>query len=182
MDLAKRLDRPVVLVGLMGVGKSTVGRRLAKRLGLPFVDSDSEIEETVGLPWGELFERFGEEEYRDGERRLVARLIDGEVRVIATGGGVFVDPRTRALLKEQTITVWLDAPLDVLAERTSRRDTRPLLKNGDRKATLERLAEIEREAYAEADIHVKSGDGAHRDVVDAIVRSLEEHLAKKNAT
>lgn len=180
-DLAKRLDRPVVLVGLMGVGKSTVGRRLAKRLGLPFVDSDSEIEETVGLPWGELFERYGEQDYRDGERRLVARLIDEQVRVIATGGGVFVDPRTRALLKERTITVWLDAPVDVLAERTSRRDTRPLLKNGDRKATLERLAEVERQACAEADIHVKSGDGAHREVVEAIVALLEEHLAKRSA-
>ena len=138
MDVTKRLDRPVVLVGLMGVGKSTVGRRLARRLGLPFIDSDSEIEETVGLPWGELFERYGEEDYRDGERRLVARLVDGQVRVIATGGGVFVDPRTRSLLNERTITVWLDAPVDVLAERTARRDTRPLLKNGDPKDTLER--------------------------------------------
>ena len=90
MDFTKRLDRPVVLVGLMGVGKSTVGRRLARRLGLEFIDSDSEIEETVGLPWGELFERYGEADYRDGERRLVARLVDGTVRVIATGGGVFV--------------------------------------------------------------------------------------------
>jgi shikimate kinase len=178
MDLAKRLDRPVVLVGLMGVGKSTVGRRLAKRLDLPFVDSDSEIEETVGLPWGELFERYGEEDYRDGERRLVARLVDGQVRVIATGGGVFVDPRTRQLLNERTITVWLDAPVDVLAERTSRRDTRPLLKNGDPKATLERLAKIEREAYAEAHIHVKSGNGAHREVVEEIVRALDEYLTK----
>jgi len=178
MDFAKRLDRPVVLVGLMGVGKSTVGRRLARRLGLPFVDSDSEIEETVGLPWGELFERYGEADYRDGERRLVARLIDGEVRVIATGGGVFVDPRTRELLKDRTITVWLDAPVDVLAERTGRRDTRPLLKNGDRKETLERLARIEREAYAQAHIHVKSGNGAHREVVEEIVRALEDYLAK----
>ena len=179
--MAKRLDCPVVLVGLMGVGKSTVGRRLARRLGLPFIDSDSEIEDTVGLPWGELFERYGEEDYRDGERRLVARLIDGQVRVIATGGGVFVDPRTRALLKEQAITVWLDAPIDVLTERTSRRNTRPLLKNGDPKGTLERLAEAERAAYAEADIHVRSGDGAHRDVVEAIVRKLDEHLAKRSA-
>src|SRR3954453_12230078 len=176
MDLAKRLDRPVVLVGLMGVGKSTVGRRLARRLGLPFIDSDSEIEETVGLPWGELFERYGEADYRDGERRLVARLIDGEVRVIATGGGVFVDPRTRELLKDRTITVWLDAPVDVLAERTGRRDTRPLLKNGDRKETLKRIAGIERDAYAEAHIHVKSGDGAHMEVVDAIIQALEGHL------
>ena len=177
MDFVKRLDRPVVLVGLMGVGKSTVGRRLARRLGLDFIDSDSEIEETVGLPWGELFERYGEADYRDGERRLVARLVDGKVRVIATGGGVFVDPQTRQLLMERTITVWLDAPVDVLAERTSRRDTRPLLKNGDRKATLERLAEVERKACAEAHIHVKSGKGAHRDVVESIVRSLDKHLA-----
>ena len=177
MDLVKRLDRPVVLVGLMGVGKSTVGRRLARRLGLPFVDSDSEIEEAVGLPWGELFERYGEADYRDGERRLVARLVDGAVKVIATGGGVFVDPRTRELLKEKTITVWLDAPVDVLAERTSRRNTRPLLKNGDPKGTLERLAEIERRAYSEAHLHVKSGDGAHREVVDAIVDALDKHLS-----
>jgi shikimate kinase len=179
MDGVKRLDRPVVLVGLMGVGKSTVGRRLARRLALPFVDSDSEIEETVGLPWGELFERYGEADYRDGERRLVARLVDEQVRVIATGGGVFVDPRTRELLNERTITVWLDAPVDVLAERTGRRDTRPLLKNGDRKETLERLAKIERDAYSQAHIHVKSGNGAHREVVEEIVRALEDHLAKK---
>jgi shikimate kinase len=179
--LAKRLDRPVVLVGLMGVGKSTVGRRLARRLGLSFVDSDAEIEEAVGLPWGELFERYGEQDYRDGERRLVARLVDGQVRVIATGGGVFVDPRTRALLNERCITVWLDAPVDVLAERTGRRHTRPLLKNGDRKATLERLAEIERNAYAEAHIHVKSGDGAHREVVDAIIRALDDFLTNASS-
>jgi shikimate kinase len=175
-QLSKRLDRPVVLVGLMGVGKSTVGRQLARRLGLSFVDSDSAIEDAAGLPAGEVFERYGEEDYRDGERRLVARLVDGEVRVIATGGGVFVDPRTRELLKDQTITIWLDAPVDVLAERTSRRDTRPLLKNGDPKGTLERLAKIERLAYAEAHIHIKSGQGAHRDVVDSIVGALEKHL------
>ena len=180
-DLAKRLDRPIALVGLMGVGKSTVGRRLAKRLALPFVDSDSEIEDAVGLPAGELFERYGEHDYRDGERRLVARLVDGQVRVIATGGGVFVDPRTRALLNERTITVWLDAPVEVLAERTGRRDTRPLLKTPDPKGTLERLAEVERKAYAEAHVHVKSGDGAHKDVVEAIVRAIGEHLAKRSA-
>jgi len=180
-QLAKRLDRPVVLVGLMGVGKSTVGRRLAKRLGLDFIDSDSEIEEAVGLPWGEVFERYGEADYRDGERRLVARLIDGQVRVIATGGGVFVDPRTRELLKERAITVWLDAPVHVLAERTARRDTRPLLKAGDHKEILKRLAEIERAAYAEADVHVRSGDGAHKDVVEAIIRGLKTHLDKPGA-
>ena len=175
-DLSKRLDRPVVLVGLMGVGKSTVGRRLAKRLGLDFVDSDSAIEDAAGYSPAEVFERYGERDFRDGERRLVARLIEGDVRVIATGGGAFVDPRTRGLLNDRAITVWLDAPVDVLAERTSRRDTRAQLRNGDPKETLERLSQERRESYEEAHIHVKSGDGAHKEVVEAIVEALEKHL------
>jgi shikimate kinase len=144
MDLAKRLDRPVVLVGLMGVGKSTVGRRLARRLGLPFVDSDSAIEDAAGYSPAEIFERYGEKDFRDGERRLVARLVEGEPRVIATGGGAFIDPRTRQLLNERAITVWLDAPVDILTERTSRRDTRVQLRQGDPKQTLERLSEERR--------------------------------------
>jgi shikimate kinase len=176
MELAKRLDRPVVLVGLMGVGKSTVGRRLAKRLGLSFVDSDAEIEDAAGYSPAEIFERYGEQDFRDGERRLVARLIEGDVRVIATGGGAYIDPRTRKLLNERAITVWLDAPIDILAERTSRRDTRAQLRNGDPRLVLERLAEERRPSYEEAHIHVKSGAGAHGDVVDAIVQALEEHL------
>jgi len=162
---------------MMGVGKSTVGRRLAKRLGLPFIDSDAAIEDASGLSAAEVFERYGEEDYRDGERRLVARLVDGQVRVIATGGGVFVDPTTRELLNTRAITVWLDAPVDVLADRTSRRDTRPLLRTPDPKSTIERLVRESESAYASAHIHVKSGDGAHRDVVESIVRALEEHLA-----
>jgi shikimate kinase len=177
MDWAKRLDRPVVLVGLMGVGKSTVGRRLAKRLGLPFVDSDSAIEDAAGYSPAEIFERFGEQDFRDGERRLVARLVEGEIRVIATGGGAYVDPKTRELLNDRAITVWLDAPVDILADRTSRRDTRAQLRQGDPKATLERLSEERRPSYAQAHIHVKSGDGAHNDVVDAIVQALEMHLS-----
>lgn len=176
MELGKRLDRPVVLVGLMGVGKSTVGRRLARRLGLPFVDSDAEIEDAAGYPAAEIFERFGERDFRDGERRLVARLIDGEIRVIATGGGAYVDPMTRQLLNERAITIWLDAPVDILAERTSRRDTRAQLRNGDPKSVLQKLADERRPSYAEAHIHVKSGEGAHRDVVEAIVQALERFV------
>lgn len=176
--LGQRLNRPVVLVGLMGAGKSTVGRRLAKRLGLPFVDSDAEIEGAAGFPAAEVFERYGERDFRDGERRLVARLVEGDVRVIATGGGAYVDPSTRKLLNERAITVWLDAPVEILAERTSRRDTRVQLRNGDPKAVLERLSEERRPSYAEAHIHVRSGDGAHKDVVDAIVSALEEHLGR----
>ena len=178
MELGKRLDRPVVLVGLMGVGKSTVGRRLAKRLGLSFVDSDAEIEGAAGFPAAEVFERYGERDFRDGERRLVARLVEGEIRVIATGGGAYVDPSTRKLLNERAITVWLDAPVDILAERTSRRDTRAQLRNGDPKAVLEKLSAERRPSYEEAHIHVKSGDGAHRDVVDAIVSALEDYISR----
>lgn len=176
-ELSKRLDRPVVLVGLMGVGKSTVGRRLARRLGVSFVDSDSAIEDASGLSAAEVFEKYGERDFRDGERRLVARLIEGEVRVIATGGGAYVDPRTRELLNERAITVWLDAPVDVLTERTSRRDTRVQLRTGDPKTVLERLSNERRPSYQEAHIHVKSGDGAHKDVVDAIIAELETFLA-----
>ena len=176
--LTDLLDRPIVLVGLMGAGKSTVGRRLAKRLGLPFVDSDSAIEEAAGASAADVFERYGEQDFRDGERRLVARLVEGERRVIATGGGAFVDPDTRALLKERAVTVWLDAPVEVLAERTGRRDTRPLLRVGDRAATLARLDAERRPNYAEADIHVRSGHGAHGDVVEAIVAALRERIAR----
>jgi len=113
---------------------------------------------------------------RDGERRLVARLVEGEIRVIATGGGAFVDANTRRLLNERAITVWLDAPVDILAERTARRDTRPLLRNSDPKAVLQKLAEERRPSYAEAHIHVKSGGGAHQEVVEAIVSALEAYL------
>ncbi len=176
MDMGKRLDRPIVLVGLMGVGKSTVGRRLAKRLGLSFVDSDSEIEGAAGLTAAEVFERYGEKDFRDGERRLVARLMDGEVRVIATGGGAYVDPRTRELLNSRAVTIWLDAPVAVLTERTARRDTRPLLRTANPRETLERLSVERRPSYAEAHIHVRSGVGAHKDVVDSILKALEAFL------
>jgi len=180
-DLGKRLDRPLVLVGLMGVGKSTVGRRLARRLGLSFVDSDAAIEDAAGYPAAEIFERFGERDFRDGERRLVARLVEGEIRVIATGGGAYVDPNTRKLLNERAITVWLDAPVDILAERTSRRDTRAQLRNGNAKAVLQKLDEERRPSYAEAHIHVKSGDGAHSDVVEAIIAALKDYLDGRRA-
>jgi shikimate kinase len=180
IEFGSRLDRPIVLVGLMGVGKSTVGRRLARRLGLSFVDSDAAIEDAAGLSPAEVFERYGENDFRDGERRLVARLIEGDVRVIATGGGAYVDPRTRELLNERAITVWLDAPVDILAERTSRRDTRAQLRNGDPKGTLERLASERRRSYEQAHIHVKSGTGAHKDVVEAIVRALDDYLPSQD--
>ena len=176
-NLIALLDRPIVLVGLMGVGKSTIGRRLAQRLGLPFIDSDSAIEEAAGASAADVFDRYGEDDYRDGERRLVARLIDGQVRVIATGGGAFIDPDTRRLLNERAITVWLDAPVAVLAERTGRKNTRPLLHGDDREATLARLSAERRALYAEAQVHVLSNEGAHANVVDAIIAAVHARLS-----
>lgn len=161
----------------MGAGKSTIGRRLARRLGLPFIDSDVAIEEAAGSPTAELFERYGEHDFRDGERRLVARLVEGDIRVIATGGGAFNDPRTRQLLNQRAITVWLDAPIDVLAERTGRRNNRPLLRSGNRAETLARLARERQPYYSEAQIHIRSGKGAHGDVVEAIISALRDYLA-----
>lgn len=147
----------IVLVGLMGAGKTKVGRLLAQRLAMPFADADDEIVEAAGCSIEEIFERFGESAFRDGERRVVARLLEGEPIVLATGGGAFVDPGTRARIKERGISVWLRAELDVLVQRTSRRGGRPLLKNRDIKATLEKLMAERYPIYAEADIVVDSG-------------------------
>ena len=144
-----------------------------RRLGLPFVDSDAAIEDAAGLSPAEVFERYGEQDFRDGERRLVARLVEGEVRVIATGGGVFVDPRTRELLNERAITVWLDAPVEILAERPRGATRAPLLRNGDPRARSSDSRTSGAPPTREAHIHVKSGNGAHKDVVEAIVRALE---------
>ena len=153
---------------------------LARRLNLDFIDSDEAIETAAGAPAGEVFERYGEASFRDGERRLVARLIEGAVRVIATGGGAFVEPRTRLLLNARAITVWLNAPIDILVQRTARRDTRPLLKGPDATTILARLS-AERDAlYAEAHIHVTSSDGAHEDVVEQIVVAVQRHLGERN--
>jgi len=160
----------------MGAGKSTVGKRLAKRLELDFVDSDDAIAEACGLPAGEVFARYGEQDFRDGERRIISRLLDKGIRVIATGGGAFADEGTRSMLKEKAVTVWLDAPIEILAERTSGRDTRPLLNNADPRGTLERLMEAREPFYAQADIHVRSGNVPHRDVVEWIVSAVAHHL------
>lgn len=166
------IDKPIVLIGLMGVGKSTIGRRLANRLGLPFVDSDDEIEAAAGMKVGELFENYGEDYFRDGERRVIARLMDGSAKVIATGGGAFVNDETRALILKEAVAIWLDADIDVLAERVSRRDTRPLVRDTDPKMVLTELAAKRNQYYSQAPIHVQSGDGAHEDTVDRIMEAL----------
>ena len=167
-----RITRPIVLIGLMGVGKSTVGKRLAARLGLPFVDSDEEIEEVSGYTIPEMFTRFGEASFRDGERRVVKRLIDGGPKVMATGGGVFINPETRAVILARATAVWLDADVDVLAERVRRRDTRPLLQGQDAGEVLTRLAAERRPIYAEAHLHVRTEAVPHARAVEAIMDAL----------
>ena len=127
--IASAIDRPIVLVGLMGAGKSTVGRRLSSMLGRDFIDADHAIEEAAQRSISEIFDEFGETYFRDGERRVIARLIEENHGVIATGGGAFVDDETRALILEKAIAVWIDCDIDTLVERTSRRDTRPLLRS-----------------------------------------------------
>lgn len=165
-------DQPIVLIGLMGVGKSTVGRRLAARLGLPFVDADTEIESAAGMSVSEIFERFGEPYFRDGERRVIARLIDGTPKVIATGGGAFLNEHTRRLILDEAIAVWLDASPEVLAERVRRRDTRPLLRGRDPARVLRELAEARNPIYAMAPIHISSHRAPHEATVRAILKAI----------
>ena len=156
----------------MGVGKSTVGRRLAQRLRLPFVDADAEIETAAGMTIAEIFERFGEPYFRDGERRVIARLIDGQPKVIATGGGAFINDDTRRLILAQTTAVWLDAAPAVLAERVKRRDTRPLLRGRNPHEVLSELARIRNPVYALAPIHVASHKAPHESTVAAILKAI----------
>lgn len=163
---------PIVLVGMMGVGKSTVGRRLASRLGLGFVDADEEIEKAAGMTISEMFDRFGESYFRDGERRVIARLMDGEPKVIATGGGAFMQEETRQLILEQATAIWLNADIDTLVERVSRREGRPLLKGKDPRVVLTDLAAVRNPIYALAPIHVKSAAAPHDVAVDSILEQL----------
>lgn len=172
-DRKTGLDRAVVLVGLMGVGKSTVGRRLASRLGLPFVDADTEIEEAAGMSISEIFDRYGEAHFRDGERRVIARLIDGTPKVVATGGGAFINDETRALILGRAIAVWLDADIETLVERTSRRGHRPLLRDRDPRQVLTELAAARNPIYAQAPIHVESRPAPHDATVKAILAALQ---------
>ena len=151
--------RTVVLVGLMGAGKTKIGRRLAMRLGLPFFDSDQEIETAAGETVEEIFANRGERVFRDGERRVIARLLAKPVHVLATGGGAFMDPATRRIIAARGVSIWLRAGLDVLFARVSRRSNRPLLKTPDPRAVLAELIERRYPIYAEADVTVDSGEG-----------------------
>ena len=174
--IGERLDRPVVLVGLMGAGKSTVGRRLATMLNREFVDADDAIEQAAQRSVAEIFDEFGESYFRDGERRVIARLIEENGGVIATGGGAFVDDETRELILERAVAVWIDCDIDTLVERTSRRDTRPLLRDGDPKAILSGLLEKREQFYSQAHVRVQSEDSPHADTARAIIEAIEQWM------
>jgi len=168
--------RSIVLVGMMGAGKSSIGRRLATRLALPFVDADAEIELAAGMSIADIFAAHGEPYFRSGEARVIARLLDQGPQVLATGGGAFMNERTRANIRERGISVWLKAEVDVLARRLRRRTDRPLLKTGDPAATLAALLDVRNPVYSEADITVLSRDISHEIIVDEIVAALGSRL------
>lgn len=178
--LAARIDRPIVLVGMMGVGKTTVGRKLAAMLNMPFCDADEEIEKAAQMSIPEIFAQFGEAYFRSGERRVIARLVgeDGAPvrRVLATGGGAFVDPETRALILKRAIAVWLDSDVDTLVVRVGRKGNRPLLKSGNPREILTRLKAERGSAYAEAPIHVTSGNQPHQATALSILKAIDAWL------
>lgn len=175
------IDRPLVLVGMMGAGKTSVGRRLAEVLGLPFRDADDEIEKAAGLTVSEIFERHGEAEFRRGERRVIKRLLEGPPHVLATGGGAFMDPETRALIKQKAVSVWLKADLDVLMRRVLRRPTRPLLQVEDPRAAMAALLAKREPIYAEADVVVHSNQGPHGAAVQAVLAQIAPFYPKAPA-
>ncbi len=174
-------QRSLVLVGLMGSGKSAIGRRLAQSLGLEFVDSDTEVERAADMTIPEIFARYGEPYFRDGERRVMARLLTGGPRVIATGGGAFMSEETRARIKENGISVWLKADLDVLWRRVRKRSHRPLLHSADPESVLKKLMEERYPIYAEADIAIISQEGPHDVVVEDLLATLQNYLGAGSA-
>ena len=176
-----QLPRTLVLVGLMGAGKTAIGRRLAARLGLPFADADHEIEAAAGCSVEDIFDAYGEPAFRDVERKVIARLLDGPIHVLATGGGAYMDSSTRATIAHRGISLWLRADLETLLSRTARRSNRPLLKNGDPRAILTDLMAQRYPVYAEADLVVDSSEAPPEQTVDTVVDALRAFLDRQPA-
>jgi shikimate kinase len=174
--------RAVVLVGMMGAGKSSIGRRLAAELGIPFVDADTEIEKAAGMSIPDMFQSKGEAYFRAGEARVIARLLDCGAQVLATGGGAFMNPQTRALVHEKGISIWLKADIDVLLRRIKRRNDRPLLKTDDPAATLAQLMQQRDPVYAEADLTILSRDVPHETIMTEILATMAARLGVAGAT
>ncbi len=175
-DIRARLDRPIVLIGLMGCGKTRIGRLLAEALGLPFADSDDEIEKAAGMAVADIFDRFGEAYFRDGEKRVIQRLLDGGAQVIATGGGAVMTSGTAEAVWNDTISIWIRAEIPVMIERTGRTDRRPLLRNGDPERILKDLAEKRYPVYAKADITVDSHNGPVDSILNQALEALRDYL------
>ncbi len=175
---SKIISQPVVLVGLMGAGKSTIGRRLASSLSVPFIDSDTEIIEAAGCSISDIFEGYGEHIFRDLEQRVILRLMTGTPCIVATGGGAYIQPAIREAISQKAISVWLKADLHVLLERVSRRDNRPLLKTGDKSEILQKLIDERYHIYAQSDITIDSNFGPHESVVEDIVAALKQWQKK----
>ena len=176
-DILANLDnRSIVLIGLMGAGKTTIGRRLAKRLKMPFADADTEIEKAAGKTVPEIFEEHGEQYFRDGERRVIDRLLHEQPRVLATGGGAYMNAETRATIAANGISVWLKADFDLLMKRVRRRSNRPLLQTDDPEAVMHKLIEERYPVYGQANIVVESKDVPHDQIVAACMETLARHL------
>lgn len=178
MSARLTIPKSLVLIGMMGAGKTSVGRQLAHKLGLPFVDADHEIETAAQATITEIFERDGEAAFRNGERRVIARLLEGPVCVLATGGGAFMHAETRAKIRERAISIWLRADLDLLTRRVGRRRDRPLLHNGDPRAILADLLAVREPLYGEADVVIDSGDQTPDQVADAVIAGVRDFLAR----
>lgn len=174
--LSSLRGRTIALVGMMGVGKSSIGRRLALALDLPFRDADEEVERAAGCSISEIFSKRGEAEFRAGERRVIGRLLDEPPHVLATGGGAYMNEETRALIAEKAVSVWLKADIDVLVRRVGKRETRPLLKGRNTRDVLATLMTERDPTYALADLVVETGDGPHQAAVDAIIAGLKARL------
>ena len=172
--------QPIVLVGLMGAGKTYIGRKLAQNLDLDFVDADTEMEAAADCTIEEIFSRYGEKAFRDGERLVIARLLNKSALVIATGGGAFLIKETRENIAQHGISIWLKADLDTTLKRVSRRNDRPLLKTGNKRQTLERLMEERYPIYEKADLVLSTSDTGPSETVEGIIKALERHLKRPN--
>jgi shikimate kinase len=179
---AATVTHPIVLVGLMGAGKTSIGRRLAERLDLPFVDADVEIEKAAGKSIPDIFAEHGEAHFRDGERRVIARLLENGKQILATGGGAFMNEETRKAIKAHSVSIWLKADLDVLLKRVAKRGGRPLLENRDPAEVLQNLINLRYPVYAEADITVESLDVQHTHMVNAVIQALAQWQQQKESS
>ncbi len=173
-QLQTKNGKAIVLVGMMGVGKTTIGKRLAARLNVPFVDVDDEITISANMDIADIFEKHGEEHFRDGERKVIERLLDGKMKVIATGGGAFIQDKTRTIIIENTRTVWLHASLNIIVKRVSRRNTRPLLHGRDPKEVITELSKVRNPIYAMAQYHINTDDSPHEKTIEKIIRAISK--------